>query len=289
MEYVLLIISPLLISLKTLMQGNFTKKNNINVKQSFLFNALFSLVGAIILAILYLRNLPSLETIIFGLVLGLLTSLFQTIYLLAFKKGPISISGIIISLSILLPTLYGFIFLSEAVTISKISGIVLIIISLILLNISKENEKKINKIYLVLISAAFILSGSINILQSTFNTLKVSNERNVLLFIMYLSSFVFSLIFAFIIKPKEKLVYKINTVNVLSPIITGAILAIQNVLLMFLLTYFGATIYFPVSSALNIVFLTISTIILFKEKIKTTQIIGIVLAIISVIIINVTF
>ena len=288
MEYVLLVLSPLLVSIKTLAQGRFTKRNYPTVKQSFFFVSIFSLIAALILGAIYIRGLPSLNTLIFGLIMGIATSLFQVIYLAAFKRGPISISGTIISLSILLPTIYGLAFLNESITASKIIGIILTISSLIVLNINKKTEK-INILYLILIFIAFILNGSINILQSAFNYLDISNERNYLLFISYLTSFVFSLILAFVYKPKEKLNYKFDLINLFYPILIGTLLAVQNILLMYLLTIFGASIYFPVSSALNIVFITLFGLFIFKDKIKTTQIIGIVLSIVSIVIINLIF
>lgn len=285
MEYVLLVLSPLLVSIKTLAQGRFTKHNYPTVKQSFFFVSIFSLIAALILGAIYVRGLPNLNTLIFGLIMGIATSLFQVIYLAAFKRGPISISGTIISLSILLPTIYGLAFLNESITTSKIIGIILTISSLIVLNINKKTGK-INILYLILIFIAFILSGSINILQSAFNYLDISNERNYLLFISYLTSFVFSLILAFVYKPKEKLNYKFDLINLFYPILIGILLAVQNILLMYLLTIFDASIYFPVSSALNIVFITLFGLFIFKDKIKTTQIIGIVLSIVSIVIIN---
>lgn len=289
MEYVLLVISPLLVCIKTLIQGRYTKTNNPSIKSTFFFNAIFSLIALILLGAIYLRTIPNITTIIFGLIMGLITTLFQAIYLNALKKGPISISGIIISLSILLPTVYGLIFLNESINAFKIIGIVLIVISLILLNISKENDKKINYIYLILIFIAFLLSGTINIFQSVFNALNVANERNELIFFMYCSSFIFSLIFTFLYNPKQKLDYKFNKETIISPILIGIILAVQNILLMYLLTKFDASIYFPVTSALNVIFITLSGYLLFKDKIKTTQIIGIIISIVAVVIINIVF
>jgi multidrug transporter EmrE-like cation transporter len=99
----------------------------------------------------------------------------------------------------------------------------------------------------------------------------------------------FSILFGLIIKPKQKINIHIKSISMLSPIFMGIFNGLQNALLMYLLPIFTASIYFPVSSSLNVCFITIIGVFIFKDKIKITQVIGILLAIAACIIINLVF
>ena len=61
---------------------------------------------------------------------------------LAIKTGSLAITSLIISYSLIIPTLYGFVFLNEKTTILKCGGILLLLISLFLVRAKAQGEEK---------------------------------------------------------------------------------------------------------------------------------------------------
>lgn len=285
--YLLLIAVPLLGSSKALTQGLFARRKNPSLKENFIFTAIMSLIIVILIGTIFVRSMPSMWTIILGVIIGVLTFIFQSSYLQAFKKGPVSITGIVINLSIILPTIYGMAFLNEKISAFKIIGIVLVISSLILLNLKGKDDKSITVTWIIFLVIAFISAGSCNILQTIFKTLECGKERNELLFVTYLTCFILSTSAALIYKPKEKIDYKMNWFNICMPLIVGAILFGHNVLMMLSLSLMDASFYYPITSAINLLMLFAAGLILFKDKIKTTQIIGVVISIAAIVLLNI--
>ena len=50
-------------------------------------------------------------------------------YIIAFNVGPVAITGTIIYFNMLLPLLFGIIYLNEPVTVFKVTGILMILIA----------------------------------------------------------------------------------------------------------------------------------------------------------------
>jgi len=60
---------------------------------------------------------------------------------LAVSVGPLSITALVISFSLMIPTLYGIVFLEEPAGIGFVAGVIFLSISLVMVNIKKGEEK----------------------------------------------------------------------------------------------------------------------------------------------------
>lgn len=285
-SYLVLIIVPLLGSAKSILQSIFGKKKHPTLKENFIFTAIMSLVVIIFISIFFIRSLPSLETIIFGVIIGVLTWVFQVSFLQSLETGPVSITSIIVSLCLLIPTIFGMVFMQEAVTYTKIIGLCLIVISLILLNLEIKKDK-FSYIWIIFVALAFVSYGVCNILQTYFKKLPCGDERNELLLVTYIVCFILSLASAFLYKPKEKIDYKINFTNLFFPIVSGLVLAGHNILMMFSLSILDASLYFPITSALKVIMTFIAGLIIFKEKPRLLQYVGVGLGVVAIILVNI--
>lgn len=86
--------------------------------------------------------------------------------MLAIKTGPLSLSSLITSYSLIVPTLYGLIMLNESVELWLIIGIVLLFASLFFINIEKKNEeKKISLKWGIFVLMSFVGNGLCSTLQ----------------------------------------------------------------------------------------------------------------------------
>lgn len=139
-----------------------------------------SLIATVILFCAYClinRGIP--EVTGYSLLLAFLVSLFSSAYTMIgfriMKYGSLSVYTVFLVLGgMIVPYLYGVIFLKEAVSPARIAGVALIMISLLFPIIGRarshrkdENGKSVRVIFVVLCFAVFLLNGMISVITKT--------------------------------------------------------------------------------------------------------------------------
>lgn len=281
----ILIAVPALGTLKVLLQGVGNKHGIHSTKDSLTFTGIYFLSLAVFVAIFFLKEMPAVTTIMVAMANGLLNVIFQVSYIMAFNVGPVAITGTIIYFNMLLPLLFGIVYLNEPVTVFKVTGILMILIAFILLS-KKEKDKKFSFKWLALIMCAFITAGSGTVLQSLFKTLPSAHQRNEYLVVNYTFAAIVCFVVAMLMKKKDKTKMEINRYTILGPIAIGVVLGIYQVLTMYGLAIMDVSIFYPIMSALSVIFLLITGIFVFKERPTVTQYIGVGIGVIAVILVN---
>lgn len=117
---------------------------------------LFFTQALLILPIIFIFNLNTSMLSIFTnqitpylLLVSLLSSISMILYLRSFKVENISISGMLLSFSIVVSTILGIIFLNESLSITKLIGIGLILTAIISLRLSNIKFEKNHKYALI--------------------------------------------------------------------------------------------------------------------------------------------
>ena len=88
---------------------------------------------------------------------------------IAFSCGSLSLTTLIISYSLMLPTVYGLIFLHEPIGVGFIPGLILLIISLVLIN-KRSESVPITPKWIISLALAFIGNGACSITQKVQQT-----------------------------------------------------------------------------------------------------------------------
>ena len=217
---------------------------------------------------------------------------------LALKEGPMSISSLIFAFALLIPAVYGIIFLHNPVGLFFFIGLALFIACVFLINYEPKNngeDKKQNKITLkwlfyVLIAAIADGVGSI-IISISGQTPSGSNEEvlfNGVSFLMV--GFLLTTVILFIIslfKERTKIKSNLKSVAVLGGS-CGLFTGIALILMMYFtnLNIISNATYFPVYSGGQLVICSLIGILGYKEKYSLIQYVGIILGIASVIFLN---
>lgn len=203
---------------------------------------------------------------------------------LALSVGPISLTGLISSYSLLVPTIYGILFLNEPTSILLYIGIFLVAVSLFLVNREKKgSEKKISFKWGIFMLIAFVGNGGGSIVQKV-QQLKFNGQyKNEFMVIALLISFVVVFLFALVFE-KENLLKKITT-GAHWYIINGVANGLVNLFVM-MLAVWPASIVFPVISAGGILLTSSVGIFVYKEKMTAPQIVGIILGTVSIVLLN---
>ncbi len=200
-------------------------------------------------------------------------------FMYAIKEGSLALTSLSLSYSLVIPTLYGIIFLGEKPTLILVIGIILLLISLYLINYEK-GEKKITlkwAIYTLLTALGNgICSIMIKIEQINLN-FQYRNEFMVTgLIIVIVVSTVFALV-------KDRANFKVCLKPVaLLPVACGLANALGNFCSL-RLTHLPSSFVSPVCSAGGILGTAAISLFIYKERFNIKQITGIALGTLSII------
>ena len=108
----------------------------------------------------------SVEILPYSMLFAITYALGTLMYILAIKCGSMGLTALIISYSLMIPTLYGLIFWNEALDKIQIVGIIALCVSLFLVRDEAEPEKKkASAKWLIYMTLAFIGNGFCSVVQ----------------------------------------------------------------------------------------------------------------------------
>ena len=212
-----------------------------------------------------------------------------TVYsVLALKIGSLAITSLVLSYSLIIPTLYGFLFLDEKITPFKCGGILLLLISIFLIRSETKESDKTNKPtvkWIIYVLTAFVSNGMCSVVQNAqqrkFEGTQNSNFMILALIISTAVLLVLSLIFE-----RNTILNVLKKGTVLSTacgICNGA----TNYLVMVIIAMVASSVFFPVLSAGQLVLTFAISVLMYKEKFIPRQIVGLGCGILSLVLLNI--
>lgn len=210
---------------------------------------------------------------------GICYTLSFLCFMYAIKEGSLALTSLALSYSLVIPTLFGIIFLGEPLTAFSVIGIILLLISLYLINYEKgENKITVKWIIYTLITA--LGNGGCLVfmkLQQINQSYMYRNEFMVTgLVIVIVSSFAFA-----IAKNRDKFKLCIKPV-ILLPIACGLANALGNYSSL-KLSPLPVSFVAPICSAGGILGTAAISLLIYKERFNAKQVLGITLGTLSVI------
>ena len=271
----------ILTSLCNVSQSTFTKLASSKKETPLMgFNAIKVGAAFVLFMLLSLKGSSlHMPTILFASLYGILL-FFSTLFgYLALKSGSMALTSLIVSYSVIIPCLFGFIFLGEALTALKLSGIICLLVSMFLLRKKSENIKT-KKGWILYIAITFCCNGACSIIQKIHQIQYPA---------MYVNEFTVSSLFvAFIIFIIMSITKK-ETKSVPSKgygALAGILMGTGNYLTLILSSKMDATVLFPlITISAMLINVTISKL-LFKDKFNLVQLLGMALGIVSVLLIK---
>jgi drug/metabolite transporter (DMT)-like permease len=221
------------------------------------------------------------ESIIHGVIIGALygSSFFLVLYCIG-NLG-LARTGTIINLALAIPVLASIIAWNEKPTSLVIIGLVAVTISIPMILLPRARQQP--RINLVTISAAavlFISQGLAYTVFKSFERLAMRPEKPVMLCALFLTAALITTVLLVIkrIKPDKR--------GIGNGIITGLFNSMAAAALAAALERAPATVVFPTITALTIVFSTLLGVVYWRERYGMVSLLGIALAVISVVLIN---
>ena len=280
MKYTLLFLVIVLCSVQ-----NITKKEYeilYNKLSIFLFSGIATAFALIffVLSSKFDLNFSSeylIYSVLFGLSYG--ASLVGTFY--AIKYGPLSITILISSYCLLIPTFYGIFALNEELKLIGIIGFIFLLISLFLMY-DRSDKFKFSTKWLISIIICFIGGGMCSTVQKAQQIRFNGGYKHEFMIVALIICLVITIIMSIITKESFKLDLRVYFIAAVCGVSNG----LTNLLVMILTTSIPNAILFPSISAGGIALGFFIALFYYKEKLSKTQIIGYIIGTLAVILLN---
>ena len=268
-------------------QGFFQKKYNCNTRQDKISIYSFNLMLVISAMLFFIPQIGSkfnitAELFIYSLCFAVTYFCAVIFTVLAVKEGALSLTSLLSSYSLIIPTMYGVLFLNEEFGIMKKVGIAILLISLFFIGNIKKGEK-VSKKWFLYVCLLFLGNGWCSTIQRLYQ-IKSGGENKAEFMVVALAIIAVAMIVIVLIKEKKISLPKIKNGGMFA-VSCGLANGAVNMLTMILAKY-PATIVYPTISAGGIVLTFILAKFIFKEKLSRNQYVGFVTGIISVIVLN---
>lgn len=266
------------------------KRERKNIGDMFLFNAYISVIWAILLAgSFFMSDISSIapKTYIFGAVYGVVQCAFLFTKTYALKEGPVSLTTLVGSCAFIIVVCFGRIFFNETVSLTKLIGMALLVLSLSLCINPKNSGQSLSFKWLFSAFLFFAAGGFIGIFYKCFGASDVSDEVNVMMFIAAIVSSLLFAVSAFIInKPLNLPKPEVGKGALKYIILCGALSLLYQRLNISLSAVIPSVVFFPVSNGSVVILSTVFGRTVFKERLNKIQICGIILGLAALIVIG---
>lgn len=231
----------------------------------------------------------SSSVILISAISGVSTSVFVVSWLLAVRKNAYMMIDVFLMLGTLVPIAFGFFALSEPITFRQCIGFA-ILLSAVFIMCSYNNaiKVKLSVTSILLLTVCGFANGVTSASQKAF--VNMMPDIPVSIFNLYTYGFsAITLLIFFIVAPKKDKVQfdgvgtKIASLYVL---IMAIALTVNSYLNTAAAIYIDSTQLYPLSQGASLMLSTLMATLFFKEKLNVKAIVGIVLAFIALMVIN---
>lgn len=199
----------------------------------------------------------------------------------ALRFGSLAITSLVMSYSLIIPTLYGITFLDENIGTMGIIGVIMLCASLFLLNAKKE-KAKVNVKWVIFLVMAFVGNGMCSTIQKIQQLNSGGEYKSEFMIIALAISAITMLAVSFATERNKSDLKLLIKYSVPNGLFNGAV----NFLILVLTGLIPNAILFPSVSAGGIVLSLIMALLIYKEKLSLQQKIGYVIGTVSVILLN---
>jgi drug/metabolite transporter (DMT)-like permease len=254
-------------------QSATTKLFNRRADAPAIFNAIKASSALVLFALIaafgFTLHFP---TLLFGFFYGASLCLSMHTGYKALCLGPMALTSMLVSFSVVIPLVFGVTVLDEKLGIFKGIALLLLVFAIVLTNASKlkkgERAEKGYARWLFFVFLTFIANGLCSVIQKQHQTLYPgAYSREFMLFAVLLCAIVFSTAALIRLRPRQIFAVKGKGYAVLS----GAANGLMNFFTLVLAGMENASVLFPAISAGTILASLLCGKLIFKEKLKANH------------------
>lgn len=204
--------------------------------------------------------------------------------LAAVAYGSLSLTTLIISYSLMVPTIYGLIFLNDPIGVGLFPGLTLLAASLFLIN-PKSADTPLTPKWIICVFLAFIGNGMCSVVQKMQQVAFNGAYKNEFMILALAMVVLILSLFVIIKERKEIKVFAKSGWHL--ALACGVANGIVNLFVMILSGIMPVSLMFPMISAGGIIITYLASRFFYKEKLTKTQFVGFIIGIVSVVFLNV--
>ncbi len=242
-----------------------------------------SKASAGILAFLALGLLNGLSfhinTVLYGIVNGLMLAFSMYTGLMALSMGPMALTSIIASFSLIIPFVFGITVFNETLTVYGLVGIILLLASIVLLNIKHESGVSVK--WSVFAILTLIANGVCALIQKYHQTYYPKMYKTEFM----LTTMIVAAVVMLLSKGKGSGEERKPAFSIWGAI-SGALGCITDYTVLYLVPLENASILFPAISVMKAISIWIVGKLFFREALRKIQIVGLILGIAAVLLLN---
>lgn len=275
MEYVLLIISMTAIVSQNAMFNQASKRWLTTQHLVWVFNFVLFLVSFLLFFVTALGKPISAYTVCFGLLFGLVTVVQTACNLMALARGPMHITVLITTSSLVIPSLSGIFISGDSASMFKLAAIAALLF-FIWLSADRRGNTAFKPGWLGFTLLAFLCQAAIGVMQKLHQASVHAAETSA-----FLASALFcSLLFAFAMSmvsrsPSEAASPRPSRLMIPAAIACGVCTYLMNDLNLKLSGVIPSQIFFPVINGGALFLNILLAVLLFREPLNRRQLIGV--------------
>ena len=288
MGYLYLVLAVIGLASSSISGSFFNRKNENRNGATPLYSLISGISVFVLWGVLFLFD-GTVETgvILYSLLFacGFACSMISLVY--ALKTGPIVLTSLIMQLSLIITTVWGFFFWGTQFTWLILVGLILIVISLWLcLYTKKKEENKINLRWIIWTLLAFIGNATCTIVQRTQQMNFDGKYGNFMMMVATFISMLFCLVMYLLSdKSHSKIIIKTSWYY---PVATGTLNVLLNFcMIMLATTSLSPSLIYPVIAIASLALTTVFSAFVFKEKMRPWQWVGVFIGAIAVAILSI--
>ncbi len=201
----------------------------------------------------------------------------------AIAYGSLSLSSLFSSYSLLIPTVYGLVFLGDPVGVGLIPGLVLLMLSLFLIN-KTDGKAKLSAKWLICVAISFAGNGMCSVVQKMQQVAFDGAYKNEFMIVALAIVTVVMLVMSLWKERKDIRQYAATGWH--RALICGILNGMVNLFVMILSGRIPVSLMFPLISAGGLVLTYIVSKFLYKENLTKAQFVGFLLGLASIICLN---
>lgn len=260
---------------------NSVSKGKLKTKSDrFRYNSWLYLICFALFGLCSIGTVWSLYSAALGLLFGVVTMLSNYFKLTALSRGPMHITVLITTSSMIIPAMSGALFFNEAFSVGKGLAI-LALIFFIYVSLKKERGKQADGSWVLCCVLAFVFQGGIGVLQKVHQS---SAHRDELLAFLTVS-FLFSCVFSGALAKPGGRGFTFTRREYLFAALCGLCTFCMNLINLRLSGVMPSQLFFPLVNGGSIILTSIMSVVIFREHITKRQTVGLAGGLLSLILI----
>ena len=250
----------------------------------YFFNAIISAAALLFFAVTATKLDFDLSFIPYSIGFAASYAIATVFLVLAIAYGSLSLTSLFFSYSLMIPTLYGLVFLKDDISVVFILGLALLVVSLFLVN-KNDKKAKFSFKWIICVILAFLGNGMCTVVQNmqqvAFDGAYKNEFMIVALAIVALVMSIMSLI-------KERKAMKVYAkAGWHWALICGLLNGMVNLFVMILSRSMPVSVMFPLISAGGLVVTYLVSRFVYKESLTKLQFVGFILGLAAVVFLNI--